>query len=72
MKILHMDGFDDGERSAFRVIIRKNILNSFDTILRACNQLGIDIQQENEVKGYRSTGYTQYTFNVNDISFTSC
>ena len=49
MKILHMDGFDEAERGSFRTIIRKNILHSFDTILKACDQLGISVQTENEV-----------------------
>jgi hypothetical protein len=49
MKILHMAGFDDTERSSFRTIIRKNILHSFETILKACDQIGISVQSENEV-----------------------
>lgn len=49
MKILHMNGFDDTERSSFRLIIRKNILHSFETILRSCESLGIQVEQDNEV-----------------------
>lgn len=49
MKILHMNGFDETERTSFRLIIRKNILHSLETILSACDYLGIRIEPDNEV-----------------------
>jgi len=48
MKILHMNGYDENERVAFRMIIRRNIIDSVQTILRACKDLRINLLPENE------------------------
>lgn len=49
MRILHLNGFDDGERSSFRMIIRKNIIDSVRTLIEACREFHINLQQENQV-----------------------
>lgn len=70
MKILHMDGFDDAERASFRTIIRKNILHSFETILRACDQLDINVQTENEVFPQLYSQLTNIPTNINNTAYS--
>jgi len=48
MKIMHMNGFTSEERVSFRYPIRKNILDSITTLLKACKHLGIEINPEHE------------------------
>lgn len=50
MKILHLKGYDDTEKVAFRAIIHKNILDCMKTLINAAKLLNISLESQNEVK----------------------
>jgi len=57
MKILHMNGFTEAERKAYRDIIHSNIILSIRSLLISCEKFGYELSPENKDKAapFRST-----------------
>lgn len=47
MKIIHMEGFTEEERITFRAAIHSNIMVSMRNLVLACDDLGIEIEEQN-------------------------
>jgi hypothetical protein len=46
MKIIHKNGFADDERKSYLAIVNNNVIGSIKSLIRACRELNINIEQE--------------------------
>jgi len=53
MKILHMNGWDEGERMGFKGVIYHNMLDSMRGLIAVCPRLGIALEEKNKERAIR-------------------
>jgi len=70
MKILHLKGFSDAEKIAFKSIIFENIVTSIQTLIKASRDLKIQLESDNEEVADRLVKITAKTLDAksaNDV-----
>jgi len=53
MKIIHLDGFPEGERMSYKSIIYNNVVVSMKSLATACRDLGIEVSAGNRAAATR-------------------
>jgi len=53
MKVLHMGGWDDEERLKYKLVIHRNIVDSFADIISACTKFGYELEERNKERGLK-------------------
>jgi len=52
MKILHMNGWDEGERLSYKAVIYHNLVDSMKMLITVCPRLGITMDESNKERAY--------------------
>jgi hypothetical protein len=54
MKIIHLEGYTENERSAFRDVVHSNIVMCIKALIQACENFELKLNKKNKVRFARS------------------